>query len=280
MQNNSFLKNISTGISKKIKGVLANPYKEVNVSWIKLKYYKHLSAGKLRTHKLFGKPFYFYSPMELLHGLREIFIDKIYKQKLSEDPYIIDCGANIGMSVIYMKSLFPKARIIAFEPDETNFELLAKNIKSFGYSGVILRKEAVWIENTTLLFSNESSMGSKIETVNSAKTKEVQAVRLKDLMKEDIDFLKIDIEGAENAVLNDIADRLYFVKNMFLEYHGTFNQNNELVKMINIINEAGFNFYIKEAASIYDTPFDRIKNPNTSYDVQLNIFCFRNQSIS
>lgn len=277
MPNNSFFKNISRGISKKIQSLFANPYKEVNVSWIKLKYYKHLSDSKLRTHKLFGKPLYFHKAAELLHGLREIFIDKIYKQKLSEDPYIIDCGANIGMSVIYMKELFPKARIIAFEPDETNFDLLTKNIKSFEYSGVTLRKQAVWIENTTLLFSNESSMGSKIETANSSNTKEVEAIRLKDLITENIDFLKIDIEGAENAVLNDISDRLHFVKNMFLEYHGTFEQNNELSKMINIVSNAGFNFYIKEAASIYDTPFDRVKNPNTCYDIQLNIFCFRNQ---
>ena len=63
---------------------------------------------------------------------------------------------------------------------------------------------------------------------------------------------------------------------MFLEYHGTFYQNKELVKMINIVSNAGFNFYIKEAASIYETPFSRTKNPHTDYDVQLNIFCFRN----
>lgn len=275
MASKSFLKNITNGVQKKIKFLLANPYKEVNVNWITLKYYKHLPAGKIRVHKLFNNNLFFYSAPELLHGFKEIFIDKIYKQPLVENPYIIDCGANIGMSVIYMKQQFPQAEIIAFEPDETNFSLLNKNINSFGYSNVLLYKEAIWNENTTLQFSNESSMGSKIEIDTTSNTIAVKAVRLKDFLNRQVDFLKIDIEGAENVVLTDIADNLHFVKNMFLEYHGTFDQNKELVKMINIISNAGFNFYVKEAASIYETPFYRTRNPYTSYDVQLNIFCFR-----
>jgi FkbM family methyltransferase len=275
MASKGFLENITNGVQKKIKFLLANPYKEVNVNWITLKYYKHLPAGKIRVHKLFNNNLFFYSAPELLHGLKEIFVDKIYKQDLVESPYIIDCGANIGMSVIYMKQQFPKAEIVAFEPDETNFELLNKNVLSFNYSNVFLHKEAIWNENTTLQFSNESSMGSKIEAANTSNTIEVKAVRLKDFLNRQVDFLKIDIEGAENVVLTDIADNLHFVKNMFLEYHGTFDQNKELVKMINIISDAGFNFYIKEAASIYETPFYRTRNPYTSYDVQLNIFCFR-----
>lgn len=272
----SFLGNVSDGIGQKISSVFSNPYKQVNINWFKQKYYKHLPAGKIRSHQLFGHSLYFYSAAELLHGLKEIFIENIYQQVLSPKPYILDCGANIGMSVIYLKHQFPDAEIIAFEPDEVNFGLLEKNIASFGYSNVELRKEAVWNSNTTLLFSNDSSMGSKVEMNDTGSTKKVAAVRLKEFLNRPVDFLKIDIEGAEYVVLNDIAPELRLVKNMFLEYHGTFAQNQELVKMINIISDEGFNFYIKEAAPIYVTPFKREKNPNTSYDVQLNIFCFRN----
>lgn len=275
MSNNSLAINITAGIKKRFKTLFANPYRKVNVNWMSLKYYKHLPANKIRHHRLFGKPFYFYSAQELLHGLQEIFIDEIYKQQLTSNPFIIDCGANIGMSVIYMKQQYPEAEIIAFEPDEKNFELLTKNIMSFGYSNVKLLKKAVWNSNTDLYFSNESSMGSRIEKETSASTIEVSAVRLKDFIDRRIDFLKIDIEGAESTVLRDIAEKLHLVKNMFLEYHGTFQQNNELVEIVNILNQAEFKFYIKEAASIYNNPFHRVKNPNTSYDVQLNIFCFR-----
>lgn len=275
MASNSFFSNIKNGIAINIKKLFANPYRDVNINWFTLKYYKHLPPGKIRSHLLFGKNLYFYSATELLHGLKEIFLEHIYKQELCDRPYIIDCGANIGMSVIYMKNLYPNAEIVTFEPDDTNFGLLSKNVESFGFTNVKLCKEAVWKENTTLLFSNESSMGSKIET-SGTNTKEVKATRLKDYLTSSVDFLKIDIEGAEYEVLKDITSELHYVKNMFLEYHGTFSQNNELAEMIEIVRNAGFNFYIKEAASIYETPFSREKNPNTNYDVQLNIFCFRN----
>ena len=275
MANKSFIKNISRGIRNKVLNLLSNPYKEINLNWFKIKYYKHLPAGKIKKHLLFGKPLFFTDSIQLVSGLEEIFIEKSYLQKLQKNPYIIDCGANIGLSVIYMKSQYPDAEIIAFEPDETNFHLLSANIKSFGYNKIMLCKEAVWVEKTILKFTNESSMSSKIDSIDGANSIEVNAIRLKDLLIRNVDFLKIDIEGAEYKVLNDIEDKLHFVKNMFIEYHGKFEENAELVEMMGIINKSGFNFYIKEAASLYDYPFYRIKKSTIEYDVQLNIFCFR-----
>lgn len=275
MSNKSFIKNISIGILKRIKNFRKDSYSAVNVNWITLKYYKHLSPGKLRVHKLFSEKLYFYSPIELLHGLREIFIENIYKFSSSPSPYILDCGANIGLSIIYFKRLFPEAIIVAFEPDEINFDILTRNINSFKLKDVQIHKEAVWKEDTILHFSNEGSMGSKIEVDHKANTREVKAIRLKNFIVRKIDFLKIDIEGAEYEVLKDIATDLHHVNNMFLEYHGTFRQNDELATIIEIVKCAGFSFYIKEAAEIYPTPFSRQRNPNTNYDIQLNIFCFR-----
>ena len=103
-----------------------------------------------------------------MHGLNEIFIDEIYKIKLPPNARIIDCGAHIGLSVIYFKRICPTSFITAFEPDEQNFNLLKQNIQSFQLESVDLRKEAVWVANTELNFSNEGSMASKIETNNSA----------------------------------------------------------------------------------------------------------------
>ncbi len=275
MNKASFIKNILRGLTTRVVSLFRNPYREVNVSWLKLKFYKHLPSGKLRTHYLFGKPFFFSNPKELLHAFDEIFIEQVYKQQLQEQPYICDCGANIGLSVIYMKHLYPKAEIVAFEPDKENFDLLEKNMKSFGYNNITLRNEAVWNQNTTLRFSSDGSMSSKITTGNSPNTKEIKAIRLRDFLIRQIDFLKIDIEEAEFTVINDISDKLHFVKNMFVEYHGSFQNNKELVELLKIITDDGFNFYIKEANHIYITPFLRVENTVNPYDIQLNIFCFR-----
>ena len=65
----------------------------------------------------------------------------------------------------------------------------------------------------------------------------------------------MDIEGAEYAVMKDVEEVLFNVQNLFLEYHGTFGQNNELVDIFNILSRTGFQFYIKEATPVYKSPF-------------------------
>ena len=276
MQNKSFGKNIMQGIRLRMGKIFHNPYRIVNIGPFKKIYYKHLNPGLIRKHKLLGKEISFYSPTELLHGLKEIFVDEIYKQNLPPRPYIIDCGANIGLSIIYMKRLYPQATIIAFEPDERNFELLKYNVGNFGFEQVEIRREAVWIENTVLQFASEGSMSSHIDKNSSGNTIPVNAIRLKDYINKPVDFLKIDIEGAEYQVINDISGQLHFVNHLFLEYHGTFEQNAELSQLFVLLVEKGFNYYIKEATSVYDSPLDPRKKPGISYDVQLNIFCVRN----
>jgi FkbM family methyltransferase len=44
-------------------------------------------------------------------------------------PLIIDAGANIGASAVWFAAEYPKAQIVAFEPDEGNFGLLLENAK-------------------------------------------------------------------------------------------------------------------------------------------------------
>jgi len=276
MQNKSFGKNILHGIQTRFTKVFHNPYRRLGVNRFRLIYYKHLSPGKPRTHRLFGNDLSFLSTTELLHGFKEIFLDEIYKQELPAKPFIIDCGANIGLSVIYMKSLYPDAEIMAFEPDEQNFKLLEKNVRSFGLTAVTLKKEAVWVEEGKMFFSERGSTDSKIIENKSPDAVSVDAIRLKNIINRRIDFLKIDIEGAEYAVLTDIQDSLHFVQNLFVEYHGNFNDNFQLNEIFSLIVKCGFRYYIKEAASVYNTPFFRPKKSGVLYDIQLNIFCFRN----
>ncbi|HXD77556.1 MAG TPA: FkbM family methyltransferase [Puia sp.] len=259
----------------RLQSVFDNPYKKVNINWFYEKYYKHLSAGKIRSHKVFGKDFFFCSPQEFLHGLKEIFVEELYKQELNGKSYIIDCGANMGMSIIYLKRLCPDAEIIGFEPDETNFDLLTRNIGSYGFKDITIKKEAVWKEDTVLHFSNAGSMSSKIVHASTGTSLEVKAIRLKTFLTRPVDFLKMDIEGAEFEVIMDAAESLFHVKNLFIEYHGCFDQQKELSTLLNMLSGKGFNYYIKEAASVYDHPFSRVRNPIIPYDIQLNIFCFR-----
>ncbi len=276
MKKDSFINNLLNGITQRLHSFAENPYRKINLGWFRRKYYKHLPPGKLKRHRIFGKALFFTDSIQLVNGLQEIFIEELYRVELGNQPFIIDCGANIGLSIIYLHQRHPGAEIIAFEPDENNFSMLTKNVASFQLQGVVVRKEAIWISNTSLNFSSEGTMTSKITNGSQGPgVVLVDACRLKDLLNRTVDFLKIDIEGAEYAVLTDIAEQLHLVKNMFIEYHGTFEQNSELTEMFEIITKAGFKYYIKEAATLFSHPFIRKKKSAIEYDVQLNIFCFQ-----
>lgn len=271
--SNSIYKNIFHGIKITINKTLHNPYKKVNVNWLQLNFLKLLPPNKTHSHNLLKHKTFFQGGLEYLHGIKEIFVDAIYDQNLAENATIVDCGAHIGLSLIYLKSICPSAKIICFEPDLINYNNLEKNIKSHNLKNIDVRNEAVWIENTELNFIQQGDMSSRIGK-SDLKGVKVKAVRLKDFLNRKIDFLKLDIEGAEYLVLKDINENLKNVDKMFIEYHGSFNQNNELLEILNIAIKSGFHFYIKEAFPIYGKPFLRQKH-SARYDLQLNIFCFR-----
>ena len=275
MLSQSFLSNLFKGIYRRVFQTEAKSFSNLSIGWIQHKYLKHLPAGKTRTIKLEGGKFYFNAPQELLHGLQEIFIDQIYKQPLAPHAQILDCGANIGLSVIWLKQQYADARIIAFEPDPANFRLLEKNIASYKLHDVTCHNAAVWKEDTTRTFSAAGGMASGFTNTISKDTVSVPCLRLKHFLQEPIDFLKLDIEGAEWEVLNDCASSLGMVKRIFVEYHGQFNEQEKLVNILNILKNAGFHYYLREAASLYPTPFDRTKSSEHPYQVQLNIFGFR-----
>jgi FkbM family methyltransferase len=276
---NSYIRNIFKGIQLAASRLLHSPYRKVNINWFKLKALKHLPTGKEREHILFNKKVFYLNPQDFLHGIKEIFVEEIYKQQLPANAFVIDCGSNIGLSIIYMKQICPTATIIGFEPDQKNYDLLIRNLQSFQLTNITIHKAAVWIQNGPLQFTDTGTMGSSISTAETEKTITVEGMRLRDLLTKKVDFLKIDIEGAEYAVLKDIEPALNLVQNLFVEYHGNYSQNNELTEIFSILVKNGFNYYIKEATSIYDYPLTREKKNATPFDVQLNIFCTRSEQL-
>ena len=253
-----------------------NDLKKAGLTWFKVRALKY-NLYKKKVYSLKGKKVHFKNGVELLYSLKEIFIDDIYKIKFdTEKPYILDCGTNIGLSVLYMKELYPLAEIIAFEPDTVNYSLLERNID--GMNNVRAVKKAVWKETTVLKFDASGTLSGKIITdpSQSASTViETEAIRLKDYLDKPIDFLKLDIEGAEYEVLKDCGNKLSMIKNLFIEYHGYFKKINELNEIFNLLQANNFYFYIKEATNLYPTPFYREKEMMGGYEIQLNIFCFK-----
>lgn len=266
------LKKIITDSKNRLKLLYGSDLKKADLNWFRIRRLKYKTGNGKASYNLRGQQIYYNNGVELLHSLREIYVEEIYKMKLnSPAPYVLDCGANIGLSVIYLKRQFPNASIIAFEPDEANFQLLKMNTQNL--NGVKLVQEAIWKENAILEFEGGGTLSSKIVDSGSPQTVKVKAARLKDYLQQPVDFLKLDIEGAEYEVIKDCANDIGKVNNLFIEYHGFFSKLGELNHILEIISLNGFSYYIKEAAKVYPTPFYRQEQP--IYDIQLNIFCFK-----
>ena len=60
-----------------------------------------------------------------------------------KSPFIMDCGSHIGISILYFKYLYPNSKILGFEPDPDNFEILKKNIKANGLKKIALINKAL-----------------------------------------------------------------------------------------------------------------------------------------
>ncbi len=268
-----------TNILNGVRGTLLRKKRQsrfARLSWLQEKILKHEEDQSIKTIRLNDQQISYKRPYELRHTYQELFEEEIYRFKSTKpDPFVIDCGSNIGLSVLYLKKLYPVATILAYEPDADNFQLLQKNVAQNNLTGVECRQKAVWIHNDTLTFASDGSQGSKIaEKDYGRKSVKVQAERLADVLKANkVDFLKIDIEGAEVDVMADCEPYLANVNQLFVEYHGKVEESEKLARLLQIV-KGTYKVYIKMAADSLESPFVN-QSTGGAFDVQLNIFCYR-----
>ncbi len=220
-------------------------------------------------------------PLEIIDGYsfvlmyRDIFEQQIYRfPTTNPSPYIIDGGANIGISISFFKQMYPNCQIVAFEPEVKVFDALERNIQRVGYGDVELIRRALWSSETSLSFLIEGSDGGRIARNGDQEHKVVRTVRLRDYLDRPVDFLKMDIEGAETEVLADCADLLGNVDNLFVEYHSIASEPQTLDKLITILTDAGFRLQIHQVSRTSTRPF-MYTYLKWGMDMQLNIFAMR-----
>lgn len=272
---------ISKAISKKAKKLTSRPYSRFNISWTQEKYYKHATEHKRYVHKYSDDvSVVFYNPQEFLHAIKEIFIDEVYLFKpKTKEPVIIDCGGFIGLSALYFKLRYPHSKVIVYEPDKKNYSIAKENIESWqNIQDITLLNKAIWINEEAISFIQTNDMSSAIVKDNEQNTDanivKVETERLRNILNRKIDFLKIDIEGAEYEVLMDIDSSLINVDNLFIEYHGLYTEMYKLNTIFSILEKNNYKWYIKEADNVYPRPFYD-KSKVALYDLQLNIFAFK-----
>ncbi|MEP7263539.1 MAG: FkbM family methyltransferase [Bacteroidota bacterium] len=208
--------------------------------------------------------------LSVAYQLKEYFYDERMLFPATGDPVIYDCGANVGVSVLFFKKIFPSAKITAFEPDPEVFKCLNENMQQNKVNDVTLIPKAVWVNDEGIEFGSEGADGGSVfHTGNKIK---VNTVRLKDFLAKEtaIDCLKVDIEGAEVNVLKDCGDELKKVKYLFVEYHSWKNESQQLDELLSLFTRNGFRYYIHSIGEANRQPFLQ-KSTESSMDIQLDI---------
>lgn len=208
---------------------------------------------------------------------REIFIDEIYRFPARNDrPVILDCGSNYGTSIVYFKSLYPGAQVTGIEADPDVFALLQDNLSVRGLDDVVLHDRALSATNAPVTFRREGADSGHVVHGTDGSTDPrlvvVDSMTLDELIVGPVDFLKMDIEGAETDVLAS-SRRLADVDRLFVEYHSFEDQPQTLGRLLELLNDQGFRVY---AHTQYCSSRPLVESESRSgMDLQLNLFAKR-----
>jgi FkbM family methyltransferase len=191
----------------------------------------------------------------LNHLYREVFARQYYYFRTEKkSPLILDCGANVGMASLYFKWLYPDSRVQAFEPDPTTYQLLGQNI-SRNNLDIETHNYALWDGNGEVdFFVDPNDRGSLLMSTDPSRSKseaiKVPARKLSEFIQDDVDFLKLDVEGAEHRVLGDLVQsgKIGAIRQMVVEYHHRIGQQKScLAEFLLMLEQAGFEYQIHAA---------------------------------
>ena len=169
------------------------------------------------------------------------------EKTIQEGDVVVDLGGNMG---IFNRWAYSQgaSKVISFEPDRRYFKLLSLNADPRS----ILFNAAMSHEIGELnLYESNHLGGSNVFSGNGATNYPVRTYTLNYLFEtglvDKIDFLKVDIEGAELAAFAGISDEnLMKVRTIAMEYHNSFFDFNDDLRhdFITRLNNLGFNSYV------------------------------------
>jgi FkbM family methyltransferase len=192
---------------------------------------------------------------QLLHLYKEIFLEQDYAIDLGTDhPTIVDCGSNIGISIAYFKRAYPNARVVGFEPHPRLFQVLRGNLDRNGMIDVQANNCALGKATGSVPFfvsDNPGLLRSSVRPDRGGDFRiDVRMERLSDHLRalDTIDLVKIDVEGAERAVLEDLLETgmLGRPRSYVIEYHLNIGSDrSDLSSVLRIFEDNGFNYNLQ-----------------------------------
>jgi FkbM family methyltransferase len=217
----SFLKNIYKLLpTKSLKEAL----KEVYFNRIRKEKFKRKN-GHYAT--IFSKNLEVITKLPMYYVVKDINRYETF-YTVQKDDVVMDAGANHAyLSIYYGKKVGAGGKVFAFEPDQINIVEMEANIAlNPGVENIQIQEELIWNENTKLEFFEAGTVSSSIHyKPENAKAILKDAITIDSFQKQAqldrLDFIKMDIEGAEIEAMDGLVEVLEKFKPNFAiaSYH-------------------------------------------------------------
>lgn len=231
-------------MKKKIKKIISSLFPKNDLKeQIKLMYYTFIKPKRIifKLKKENNQTIYSTSIQNIkintFEALYSIYPDFDYYQhfyKVKNEDVILDAGSNCGhISIFFSKIVGEKGRIFSFEPDKYNIERIKKNlsINIDLEDNVIIEDLLLWNKNEFIDFQESGTVGSSaVWKPNVENCTKKQAITIdtwvinNNIQK--LDFIKMDIEGAEIEALDGCIETIKRLKPNFAiaSYHLVNNE--------------------------------------------------------
>jgi FkbM family methyltransferase len=179
-------------------------------------------------------------------------------EKNRGDKIFWDIGAWIGPFTIFGSRLFSK--VIAFEPDKIASNVLSQHIKDNNINNVIIETRGLYKENTEVNFGFiGGKYGDSLSSINhhSPLGLKIKTLTIEEAIKQHgyPGFLKIDIEGGEEYLIDDLIK--YRFEKMCMSNHGTYMKDRKIFQeKLNDLFGPLYNCYNRQGQKIENIPDD------------------------
>lgn len=183
------------------------------------------------------------------HGYYDIL--KLLLPRKREPLNMIDAGSNIGCTSLWLSEVFPNATIVSVEADLANYRILCENIALNGKLQIHALHNAFWYNNDELNLSTgfrdgrEYAISVLPELDNKYAT--VKGITIDDIRIrfgfKHVDVLKLDIEGAEKYLFQDLEMSKRLLEHVGLVAIEIHEDIVDKVQILQFFSALGYNHY-------------------------------------
>lgn len=157
-----------------------------------------------------------------IQGIREVWLESAYRLPFAvSNGVLVDLGANIGLTSVWLAKKYGFANVIAVEPDASNAALVRRNFELNGISGHIVQAAIGPSDGTTRFQAAAESNQGHVSPEGSVVSVVSMATILNQFHLPQVDLVKMDIEGSEQTLLTGPSEWLSRTKAMIAEFHPT-----------------------------------------------------------